>query len=58
MKCTNCIHNEVCKYKTDYRGVKNMREETVPNDESWHMYRVEETCEAYKADEEATCKEE
>ena len=25
MKCTNCIHNEVCKYKTDYKGVKSAK---------------------------------
>ena len=58
MKCTNCIHNEVCKYKTDYKGVKSMREETVPNYDGWHMYRVEVTCEEYKPDEEVLWQEE
>ena len=58
MKCTNCIHNEVCRYKTDYRGVKNMREKTVPNYDGWNMYRVEVICEEYKADEEVLWQEE
>ena len=58
MNCTNCIHNEVCKYKTDYKGVKSMREETVPNYDGWNMYRVDVICEAYKADEEVLWQEE
>ena len=35
-----------------------MREETVPNYDGWHMYRVEVICEAYKADEEILWQEE
>ena len=58
MKCTNCIHNEVCKYKTDYKGVKNMREETIANYDGWNMYRVEVKWEEYKADEEVLWQEE
>lgn len=58
MKCTNCIHNEVCKYKTDYKGVKDMREELIQNYEGWSMYRVEVNCEAYKEDPEKLWQEE
>ena len=58
MKCTNCIHNEVCKYKTDYKGIKNMREEAIANYDGWDMYRVEVNCEEYKPDEEVLWQEE
>lgn len=58
MKCTNCIHNEVCKYKADYKGVKDMREEIVQNYEGWNMYRVEVNCEAYKEDPDKLWQEE
>ena len=58
MKCCNCIHNEVCKYKTDYKGVKEMREEIVENFDGWAMYRVNVNCEAYSPDQEVLWQEE
>ena len=58
MKCCNCIHNEVCKYKTDYKGVKEMREEIVENFDGWAMYRVKVNCEAYSPDQEVLWQEE
>lgn len=58
MKCCNCIHNEVCKYKTDYKGVREMREEIVQNFDGWSMYRVQVNCEAYKPDEKVLWQEE
>ena len=58
MKCCNCIHNEVCKYKADYKGVKDMREEIVQNFDGWAMYRVKVNCEAYSPDQEVLWQEE
>ena len=58
MKCCNCIHNEICKYKTDYKGVKEMREEIVQNFDGWAMYRVNVSCEAYSPDQEVLWQEE
>ena len=58
MTCTNCIHNEVCKYKTDFKGFKNVKEGTMQNYDGWDMYRIEVICEAYKADEEVLWQEE
>ena len=58
MNCTNCIHNEVCKYKADYKGVRDMREEIVQNFDGWAMYRVRVSCEAYSPDQEVLWQEE
>lgn len=52
MKCISCMHNEVCKYKTDYTGIKSTREEIVQNYDGWDMYEIKVNCNAYKEDEE------
>ena len=33
-KCTNCIHNEVCKFKKDYNTIKEAKEGIYANYEN------------------------
>ena len=57
-KCTNCIHNEVCKFKKDYNTIKEAKEGIYANYEGWEMYEVQVTCNSYKPDTEQLWNEE